>query len=115
MLNDAGGDDRACHALCLQLLSEHIVACLKIGVAGGDGWRDIERTVAFLETHVVSQGAEAEADSIKHALYLQVLTPPQPQHPTRTLALTLTEHYARLDSEYESSCIANSRLDIYLI
>ena len=41
MLNGSGGPDRTSHALCLQLLSEHLVACLQCTHASDEPWAEV--------------------------------------------------------------------------
>lgn len=64
MLNGSRGPDRTSHALCLQLLSEHVVASL---LTDDDGLAEVVRTVAFLEMHTV------EPIQIKRALFSSAL------------------------------------------
>ena len=46
-----GDPDRASHALCVRLISEHLVASIR--TPGQEGWAEVVRTAAFLEMHTV--------------------------------------------------------------
>lgn len=64
MLNGSGGPDRTSYALCLQLLSEHIVSAL---TTDDGGWHEVVRTVTYIEMYTV------EPVKTKRALFSSAL------------------------------------------
>ena len=65
ILNGTSDPDRASHALCVRLISEHMVAA--IWHPGDEGWAEVLRTVAFLETHT------SEPTQLKRSTFAKVL------------------------------------------
>ena len=65
MLNGTGDTDAATHDLCVQLLSEQMVASMRMPME--EGWPELQRSIAFIETHTV------ESIAIKRALFLNVI------------------------------------------
>jgi hypothetical protein len=65
ILNGTNDPDRASHALCVRLISEHMVAAIRH--PGDEGWAEVLRTVAFLETHTT------EPTQLKRSTFVKVL------------------------------------------
>ena len=75
---DSGGSaelDGATHDLCIRLMAEHIAMAVSAPSEGA--WAEVERTIAFIETHTVEPVAMKRA-IFGHALELLRGTMPLP-------------------------------------